>query len=203
MLKSKKHWLSFLTLIVFMFFAVASKTSNTHKETFSYEDSYEIPSPQGNFIEMNDGSKVYGNDISWKTGLTVKDIITLDKEKYKISDVKGFMRYGNYYTRYHKEYIQRLVHGKINVYVRNVDVVTTTPMNGHNYTDVKNKIEYYYQIGEDGDLKKFDRSDIQGLLQDCPAAAKMADISKKQLQKELEDDPTYMNKVFHLYSNCK
>lgn len=204
MYRSKKHWLSVLTLLVFVVFALASKSSKVSRETFGYTDTREDVSTKGNYIVMEDGTKVYGNSISWKSGLIVKDVVTIDKKQYKISDVKGIMLGASYYTKFHKEYLQRLVHGKINVYVKHEEHVSTSTINGHIYYDSKTGTEYYYQIGEDGDLKKFNRGDIQGLLKDCPTAAAMADISKKQLNKALEEDPNYMNKVFHIYnSGCK
>lgn len=204
MYRSKKHWLSVLTLLVFVVFALASKSSKVSRETFGYTDTREDVSTKGNYIVMEDGTKVYGYAIGWQSGLTLKDVVVMDEKKYKISDVKGFMRGGNYYTRFHKGYIQRLVHGKINVYVKHEDHVSAINENGRLYYNSNTRTEYYYQIGEDGDLKKFNRGDIQGLLKDCPTAAAMADISKKQLNKALEEDPNYMNKVFHIYnSGCK
>lgn len=205
MSSGKRQFFSFLTIVVFMLMAIASKVGDVQKSMFSY-GTHEETVGKGNYIEKNDGTKIYGNNISWKSGAAVKDVITLDDTKYKIEDIKGFLRGGDYMIRFGNEYIQRVVRGKINVYAQ-IEEVVVISNNGRGGTTTNHatKTNYYYQMGDDGELKKFDgKNDIARIVHDCPTALAMADISNKQFEKEIENDPSYANRIFDIYNNgCK
>ncbi|HMD00510.1 MAG TPA: hypothetical protein VKH37_10165 [Ferruginibacter sp.] len=199
----------FVTLSVcalFILFAVASKVNKIHYGAFNYSNQVEDMSDTRNYVELNDGTKVYGNKISWKTGLLVKDQIKIDDNKYKISETRGYRYNNSYYKRFKNEYIQRIVHGKANVYVQFTDVTeTTTDRNGFSHTRSYTRTDQWGQIGETGEMVGLaGQKDIKKLLADCPAAVELADLSDKKIRKAIKANRNYMNEIFDTYNNgCK
>src|SRR5215469_6945884 len=127
---STKHLLSFSCIIVFAFFALASRVNKIHYGAFNYSNRVEDPNDRKNFLELNNGTHVYGNKISWKAGLFVKDQIKIDDQKFKLSEVRGYQKDQVYFGRLGNDYIQRIVHGKINVYVQFTEVTSTSTDHG-------------------------------------------------------------------------
>src|SRR5450631_2355722 len=99
MKKTKKHIYSFCCLAAFTFFALASKVNQIHLGAFNYQNKVEDVSDTRNYLLMNDDSKVYGDKISWKSGLLIKDQIKIDDQKFKILEVKGYQRDRVFYGR--------------------------------------------------------------------------------------------------------
>ncbi len=125
-MKNQKHLLSGFALLIFTVFALASRVNKIHYGAFNYSNPVEDPAETRNYLLMDDGTKIYGDKISWKSGLIFKDQIKIDDQKYKIKEVRGYQQKGVFYGRLKSTYIKRIVHGKINVYVEFTDVTTTS-----------------------------------------------------------------------------
>lgn len=206
MKSTTKHLFSGCVLIVFAFFALASRVNRIHMGAFNYSNRVEDSSDTRNYLMLNDGTKIYGDKVSWKSGMLVKDQIKIDDQKYKISEVKGYQKKQVFYGRLKNTYIQRIVHGKINVYVDFTNVTTTTPgPNGTMMTNNYVRTDHYSQQGEDGPLVVFaNQTDIENLVSGCPLAVEMVHKSDRQLRKAIRHDRNYMNNIFNVYNNgCK
>lgn len=205
-MKNKKHLLSFCCLVIFAFFALASRVNKIHLGAFNYSNRVEDPADTRNFIQMNDGSKIYGEKISWKSGLLVKDQIKIDDQKFKLSEVKGYQQNRIYYGRLKNDYIQRIVHGKINVYVQFTQVTSTsTDHSGFSHTSTYTRTDHYSQRGENGPLVAFgSQKDIKELVAGCPISEEMAEKSNHQIRKAVRNNRNYLNDIFEIYNNgCK
>lgn len=205
-MRNQKHLLSFCCLAIFAFLALASRVNKIHLGAFNYKNRVEDPADTRNYIQMNDGSKVYGETISWKSGLLVKDQIKVDDQKFKISEVRGYQRDRVYYGRLKNDYIQRIVHGKINVYVQFTQVAQTmTDHSGFTHTTYYTRTDHYSQRGDNGPMVVFgSQKDIQELVAGCPISEEMAAKSNHQIRKAIRNDHNYLNDIFEIYNNgCK
>jgi len=200
-----KHLLSFSALVIFAIFAISSAVNKIHYGAFNYHHSKEEQS--GNYLLKNDGTKVFGDKISWKSGLLVKDQIKIDDQKFKIPEIRGYFEKGVFHSRLKNEYIQRIVHGsKINIYVQFTLVTTTsTDHGGFSHTSTYTRTDHYSQRGENGQLEPFgSQKDIRQLVDGCPLAEEMASKSNHQIRKAIRQDPSYLNEIFEVYNNgCK
>jgi hypothetical protein len=206
MKSTTKHLLSGCVLIVFALFALSSRVNRIHLGAFSYSNRVEDSSDTRNYLMLNDGTKIYGGKVGWKSGMLVKDQIKIDDQKYKISEVKGYQDKQVFYVRLKNIYIQRIVHGKINVYVDFTNVTTTSVgPNGFIQTHTYVRTDHYSQQGEDGPLVVFaNQTDIENLVSGCPLSVEMVHKSDRQLRKAIRHDRNYMNNIFNVYNNgCK
>ena len=202
----RKNFLSVIVVAFFVVVALASAVNNIHYNAFNYTNKIEDASPQGNYLLKTDGTKVYGDKIKWKSGLLVKDQIEIDGQKFGPNEVSGYYKEGTFYGRNGGDYIQRIVHGKVNVYVKFTEVTTTSTsssgyMNTHSYT----RTDHYAQRGDNGPMIALaGQSDIKQVVSDCPAAVEMADISNSAMRKAIKKDKNYLNSIFDTYNNnCK
>lgn len=205
MKNQRKNLLSICVLIVFAFFALSSAVNKIHLGAFNYSNRVEDPKDPGNYLLMNDGTKVYGGKITWKSGLLVKDQIKIDDQKFKITEVRGYQANRVFYGRLRNDYIQRIVHGKINVYVQFTQVTSTsTDHSGFMHTYTYTRTDHYSQIEDDGPMVVFgSQQAIKKLVAGCPVAEAMADKSNHQIRKAIRKDPNYLNEIFEVYNdNC-
>lgn len=198
-----KQLLSLSVIGFFIFLAFAS--NKIQYGAFNYNNQVEDRKEKRNFIEREDGSRIYGERISWKSGLLAKDQIQIDKEKFKISDIRGYQFEGTYYGRLQNEYIKRIVHGKINVYVMFTEFTTTTNQNGRIINRSETRAIHYAQKGEGAPMVAFGgQKAIKELVSDCPLAVEMADLSNGKLSKKIRKNGNYLNEIFETYNNgCK
>jgi hypothetical protein len=206
MTATKKIFLSCCTLVVFALFALSSKVNNIHFGAFNYANRVEDPSDLKNFLLLDDGTKVHGDRVSWKSGILVKDQIRIDDQKFKITEVKGYQTGGVFYARFHNDYIKRIVRGSINVYVKFTQVTTTSTDNsGFMHTSTYTRTDQYGQKGDDGPMIGLaSHEDIQKMVADCPIAVEMASKSNKEMRKAIRKNRNYLNSIFDVYNNgCK
>ena len=201
--KPKQHLFAICTALFFILFALASKVNKIHYGAFNYGNQVEDRSDTKNYIVKNDGTKIYGEKISWKSGLIVKDQIKIDDQKFKISEIRGYQYDGVFHGRLKNEYIKRIIHGKINVYVQFTQVSTsTTDMNGHTRYSSYTRTDQYGQVGDDGPMIGLaGQKDIKKLLSDCPLAVEMVSLSNSKMRKAIKKNRNYMNEVFDVYNN--
>lgn len=199
---------STIALAIFALLAIGSaKVNKIHCGAFSYIP-YGEERGHDNYVLLNDGRKVYGEKISWKTGLLVKDQIKVGDEKFPIRDTRGYYANGNYFGRIGKvDYAKRIVHGKLNVYYTE-DMQTTTSTNsqtGMMRTTTRMVCVHYVQVGENGELEAIaNQSDIKKYVSDCPEAVAMIDKKNSQIRKAIRKDRNYLNTIFIVYNNgCK
>jgi hypothetical protein len=201
-----KNLVSALILIGFAFLAIASSVNKLHLGAFTYGNRVEDPSYTKNFIEMNDGTKVYGDKIDWQSGFLLKDQIKIDGQKYKIRDVRGYQKDQVFFGRLNITYMKRIVHGKINVYVDFTNVTqTSADRNGFAHTTSYTRTDHYSQRGDSGPMVAIaGQSDIEDLVNSCPLAVEMAHKSNHQIRKAIKHDRNYLNEIFDVYNNgCK
>jgi hypothetical protein len=203
MLFKSKQLLCICTLGLFIFLALAS--NKIHYGAFRYDNQVEDRSEKKNYIEKEDGSRIYGEKITWKSGLLAKDQIQIDKEKFKISDIRGYRQGQTYYGRLGNEYIKRIVRGKINVYVKFSEVTSTTNENGRLKTSTYTRTDHYAQKGDGGTMTVFGgQNAIKKMVGDCPVALEMADLSNGKMRKRIKKNKNYLNEIFETYNNdCK
>jgi len=202
----KKQLLSLLVVAVFGLLALASKVNKIHYGAFNYDNRIEEPSPQGNYLDLADGTRMYGKKVSWKSGLLVKDGVKIDDHKYKMNEVLGYYADGVYYTRQGNEYIKRIVRGKINIYVKFTEVTsTTTDARGFTRSRTYTRTDHYAQKGNDPKLLPVaGQSDMKALVADCPEAVAMADLSNRQMRRTIKKNRNYLNSIFEVYNRgCK
>lgn len=203
-MKQNKNFLSLLTLIAFGLLAVASGgPPSLQSNAFYWENGIENDTEQATYLVKNDGTKVYGKKINWKGGTIIKDQINIDDQKFPSKEIRGFKRDTVYYGRLAFSFIKRVVHGKLNIYY---DVVTGTSTSTDSQGNIRSRTTsttvFYAQQGEKGEMiRLYDIEDIKKLVEDCPLAASMVDIHKKQLKKELKNDRQYLTKLINIYNN--
>ncbi|MGZ3957820.1 MAG: hypothetical protein ACXVBT_08035 [Flavisolibacter sp.] len=199
----RKNLLSATCVILFAMLAMASAVNKIHYGAFNYNNNVEDKEDTRNYIVKNDGTKVYGNKVTWKSGFLTKDQIQIDDQKFKITEVSGYQKDKTYYGRFGKEYIQRIVHGKINVYVQFVQVTSSYVdhngvMTSHNAT----RTYQYAQKGETGPMTELaGQDDIKKLVSDCSLAVQLADISNTKMRKAIRKNRNYLNNIFEIYNN--
>src|SRR5689334_5025062 len=161
---STSRLLSLLTFLIFVVLTNSCKVvGEFNSESFDsnrYPENIEDMRP---YVEMNDGSKVFGKGISIKNS-----DVTIEDKKFKNSEIRGFFNGTNYYATHKAQFIKRIVRGKINVYLethpqkRTKDGITHVA-----YTVVM----YFAQKGDDGKMEYIGtRDDISRLVADCPLA---------------------------------
>jgi regulator of RNase E activity RraB len=194
----KKKLLSVCTLVVFITLAMGSAVNKIHMDAFKMGNKVEDMNDRRNYLEKNDGTRVYGKKIIWQSGFLTKQKISIDKQDYKFSEIKGFRTEDKYYGISDGEYIPRVVHGKLNVYLKKTEhyIVGSNP---------KTSFNYYLQKGDNGAMIIMVKNDdLKKAVADCPLAASMIDKSNKQLRKSIRKDHNFLNSVFDVYNNdCK
>ncbi|MBI5857458.1 MAG: hypothetical protein HZB42_07385 [Sphingobacteriales bacterium] len=204
-MKLKKNIISFMSVAVFVFLAAGSaKINKIHCGAFSYFNSSEEPGNGRGYVEMNDGKKIYGEEISWQTGLILKDLIKVDGEKIKIKDTRGYFKNGNYYGRIGGSYAKRIIHGKLNVYYTEgtVTVASTNSRTGVTTFRERPTCTHYVQVGDDGELNPIaGQKDIIKYVKDCPKAMEMIDKKDSQIRKAIRKNGSYLNDIFVIYNN--
>lgn len=189
---------SLFTLLVFFILALAcAKISTIRCSSVIHTQPKE--EMDKNYLLTNNDQKIYGNDITYKTSLIGKKEITIDNQKFKISEIKGYFKSPTFYMRAGSDYAQRIIHGKVNVYLN--QSYRTVNVAGSSSTSM-NMCDYYYQLGKSGDLIPLkDQKDIKRAVSGCSTAEAMADINSSRMRKALKADPWYINKIFELYNN--
>ena len=186
--------LLFCVLILVPGCTVAPVTSALFNPNVSVEEDYE----EGNYLIRNDGSKVYGKKIKGMYGIAVKDYISIDGQKFKPSEIKGYRDGKFFYGRHNSDYNKRVVHGAINIYVG--QEIRRTTSNATNITRNETRTYNYYQKGENGELILFGDADIKYIVRGCAKAEAMADKSPKELRQALRKNPGYLNDIFEVYN---
>lgn len=202
----KTHLLSFAVLGVFIFLALASAANKIHYNAFNYNNKVEDPTEKNNYLVKTDGTKIYGDKITWKAGALVKDQVKIDDQKFGFDEIKGYMNNNAYYEKKGSDFIKRIVHGKINVYVQFTHVTSTgTDFRGAMRTRSYTRTDHYAQVGDDGPMIIIaGQKQIKQMVSGCPLAVEMADISDSQMRKAIKKDPNYLNSIFDVYNNgCK
>lgn len=202
MTKKKRNLFSALAAAVFLTLAAGSSGVNKiHCGAFSRMPNGESTDRQ-NYVELHDGSKVYGKSIKWKTGLLVKDQIKIDDIAHHIKETRGYFSNGIYYGRLGNSYAQRLVHGKLNLYFTE-DWVSTTDSRGR--MTQRLTCRHYVQVGDNGPMKAIgDQSDIKEYVSSCPKAFEMVDKKDREIRRAIRKNRNYLNEVFITYNQgCK
>ncbi|MBL7710267.1 MAG: hypothetical protein JNJ86_14420 [Chitinophagaceae bacterium] len=204
----RKTLYSLAAAVGFLVIAAGSSSVNKiHCGAFSRAQTGEETSAD-NYVVLNDGSKVFGDKISWKSGLLVKDQIKVGDEKFAIRETKGYFANGNYYGRINSSnYAKRIIHGKLNVYYTEdwTTYTTTNSRTGAMRTSQRLVCIHYVQRGDNGPIEAIaNQKDIREYVKDCPASMEMVDKRDKEIRRAIRRNGFYLNKVFVIYNNgCK
>ena len=204
----KKNLLSIAAVILFMFLAMATVK---YHGPFDLDKMVEDKSDNRNYLLKNDSTKVYGEKIKLNNAIWSKHSIRIDKNEFKVKDIKGYRENGIYYASFSKQYIQRVVHGNLNVYFMLATVAgavetTTTHDELNNAHSISHNTHhtttlYFVQKGEDGIFESMTNDNIKDFVQDCPLAYKMVNKSHSKLREALKKDHDLISKVFEIYNN--
>lgn len=200
------HIFSLLIVIAFLVIAAGSaRVNKIHCGAFNTRPTGEDKGEQ-NYVVLNDGTRLPGDKISWKSGLFAKDQIKVGDEKIKIKDTRGYFSKGVYYGRLGNSYIRRIIHGKLNVYYSEEWVTTTsTSHSGQMRTSNRLKCVHYVQVNDDGELMVIaNQKDIMAYVKDCPDALEMIDKKDREIRRSIRRNPNYLNEIFITYNKgCK
>lgn len=180
-------------------------------DAFDRGKSVEEDTTRAHYLLKNDGTRIEGDKMEWKSGGLNRKEAVMDGKAYPTKELKG-ARIGNgYFANIDKQLARRIVRGKINVYALGKMRVVADRDSYHQTANktvsgyksaVQVTYTYYSQMGEDGEIKKLDDiDDIRKLLSDCPAALSMLDTKNEEVKKALKKEGGYLNKVFEVYNN--
>lgn len=206
MTKTKRNFLSVITVIIFLTLAVGSAVNRIHFGAFNTGNATVKGEDSRNYLLKNDGTKIYGETVTWKSGIVLKNQISIDSQRFKISEIKGYKSSNIYYGRFRNEYIKRIIQGKLNVYIRYSEVTTTSmDRNGGMRMRTYTRTDHYAQKGTDGEMINIpDQYVIANLVKDCPLAYNMINISDSKIRAELKKNGNFLNRIFEIYNNgCK
>lgn len=206
MTKTKRNFLSLITVIIFLTLAVGSAVNRIHFGAFNTGNATVKGEDSRNYLLKNDGTKIYGEKVTWKSGIILKDQISIDDQTFKISEIKGYKSSNIYYGRLRNEYIKRIIQGKLNVYIRYSEVTSTsTDRNGSMRVRTYTRTDHYAQKGTDEEMINIpDQYVIAKLVKDCPLAYNMINISDSKIRAELKKNGNFLNRIFEIYNNgCK
>lgn len=206
MTKTKRNFLSLITVIIFLTLAVGSAVNRIHFGAFNTGNATVKGEDSRNYLLKNDGTKIYGEKVTWKSGIILKDQISIDDQTFKISEIKGYKSSNIYYGRLRNEYIKRIIQGKLNVYIRYSEVTSTsTDRNGSMRVRTYTRTDHFAQKGTDGEMINIpDQHVIAKLVKDCPLAYNMINISDSKIRAELKKNGNFLNRIFDIYNNgCK
>jgi len=202
-----RHFYSALAAAFFILIAAGSaKVNKIHCGSFSYSSPQDDRMEKRDYVELLDGSKVYGDDASAKTGMFVKDHIRIGKEKIPLKETRGYLSDGTYHKRQGTNFMTRIIHGKLNVYYDQRVVTThTTSANGTMRMSNRTICYHYVQVGDNGELKAIaNQRDIIEYVKDCPKALEMIDKKDKEIRRSIKRERDYLNQIFRIYNNdCK
>jgi hypothetical protein len=193
-----KKILFLLTLLVFLMFAISCNVYKFRCGSFNTEDLKDESENSSNFILKNDGTKVYGDKITYQYGVLLKKEITIDEQKFSSAEVRGYHAKGVYYGRIGGKFVKRIIHGKLNVYV---EELMTNKYYAEKFTTSNSQCSHYVQKGETGNLVMItSQKDIMQFVGDCQKAVEMINLSAGKIRKAIKQDDNYLNKIFENYN---
>jgi hypothetical protein len=192
----------YTTIVAVLFMLIAGASSQGNKiycGAFSYSNIGEDQNESRSYLEKNDGTRLYGEGISSKTGQLVKDFIKIGDEKFRVKEIRGYFSHGYYYGRFNNGYAKRIIHGKLNVYYT-LDHLLNVDSKGRESTS---EVCYHYvQVGDDGEIHFIaNQKDIQQYVKDCPKSMEMIDKKYKELMQSIRRNRDYLNQIFIIYNN--
>lgn len=203
--KALKQLLSICSLAFFIIIAIASAANKLSHIPYDATKNLEDTSETSGYLLKNDGTKVYGNKVKWQSGIILKDQVSIDGQKFKMSEIKEFSA-GGYYARVKTDFVKRVIQGKINVYAYYISTTSTTfDSKGNMRMRTFIPEGQFLQKGEGNELVLVtDVATIKNAVADCPLALQMIDISNSKLKKNIKKDNSYLRKVIDVYNNnCK
>ena len=194
-----KKSLSIICVLFFILLAMSS-SKNMGVGFFYKNDMVEDASDTRNYLEKNNGDKVYGDKILLRSKMLKKDKIAIDGQEYNLPDIIGFRESNVYHGRYGGGYFQRVVHGKINIYYAGI-----TNHSGQMASQSSQSVFYYSQVGNLNNLVPItNKNDFLNLLNGCQASIDMLNKKNRHLSRAVKEDQRYFNKMFEIYNNdCK
>jgi hypothetical protein len=166
---------------------------------------FRSPDSSQGYVELNDGKKIYGNNLAVDI-YSVKKNIKIGDTVLRFKDTRGYFAGGEYYARAGGTYAKRYVTGKINIYWTDYrfDYDQTT-FKGKTHTYTASGCIYYAQKGDSAELISLDTfKDLKEVVKDCPKSLAMINKSDKDIRKAIKENPHYLKEIISIYNdNCK
>lgn len=174
------------------------------RETISpglFYSSYNEDSKENEaYVIKKNGDTVWGKKIDGvKSGFTTA-YVELDKQKFDFREIKGYRDRQTFFITQGKQKVKRILHGPLlNIYMDNRMKTISDNPNGEFHNVI------FAQKGENGQLVRFKNlKEFKKIIDDCPLAAKMADMSEKEFYKIIRTDNFYFYKIVAVYNaGCK
>ena len=203
----KRNILNIVVVFFFLFITSFSYQKYPGKLLygFFYHDNIvEDVSDKRNYIEKNNGEKIYGEVIKLDVGLFKQTKVRIDSQEFLMYEIIGFRESDRYFLRYNNYFVRRIVHGKINIY--EFDSSERVPnSDGVNFLMTGTLYNYFSQVGDHSNLKKIRRySKYKKIVVGCQTSSDLANKKRMELAKETEKNQKFFNRIIEIYNNgCK
>ena len=192
-------FLPFATLIIFQSCAINKLYCGAFNTMAKAGDTTD----NANYIIKEDGTKIYGKEIYYQYGLALRELVIIDGQRFKTSEVRAYQQDGDYYIRTGNRFSKRFVSGKLNVYLRDYTVYKLDSRTGVGHHE--GRCAHYVQEGDSGKLVLITSwKQIKPFVADCPKSLKVISQKPSKIRKAIRKDPDYLNRVFENYNagNC-
>jgi hypothetical protein len=184
-----------------IFLLSGCKTLKLECSSFNHQNS-KVGISGSNYLLLNDGSKVFGNEIKSAWGILTKDKVVIDGKLFLIKDVQGYYQDGIYYGRLGMDYIKRIIDGKLSLYSVEERVgVTNVVVNGIDGISLS-VCSFYITNTPNGQMKKIKTiEDIRKYLLSCPKALDALKKTDKEIKSSIQGDISFLNSVIETFNN--
>lgn len=190
-------------MVTSLFFVQSSTAQKNIGNYFSGETNVMVDSAGRGFVDLIDGTRIYGNKVD--VGGNFRVIIIVDKVKYELDKVKGVqlgkvkgsMYSSEYLTNFNGTLCETIVLGtKISVYKGSTQVTVDNKM------EIYNDYFYIKNGGKPKRLKSLE--DAVEAIGDCKATKDISSFTFKDLRQELKENKQFLNEYFDKYNKeCK
>jgi hypothetical protein len=146
---------------------------------------------KGDFVELFDGTVVNGT-ISEVKG----NFVVINGNNYRVKNIRSYQYRSVYKTAYKKDFLRRIVKGKINVYERSIRYA------GNPFGATSSErgggagIHYYIQKGDSGKFEFFDIKTLERMVKDNSKALYWVNEYKKLKKK----NDSYLDYAIEAYN---
>ena len=197
-MKENKSKFEYPLILIFTFVLLAQETKSQWKtiqcSSFSLRSYGEDSTDKRNYLELIDGTKVYGQEISWQRGLG-KNEVKIDDKRYDFKDVRGYFKKGRVSLRIGNDFAIRFILGKLSVYF-----LETFQPSFERGSQTRMVCDIYVQ-GKSGLDRVVDKEDIMDWVKDCPKSAAMINKTNKEIKEAIRKNNDYLNQIFIIYNN--
>jgi hypothetical protein len=189
-----KHDLKSLVIIfcaASLLYGCATVSHSTSMDPYAF--NYVAPADTRHYVMMNDSSIVYGKKVvGWSLGVFSKKNLHIDGRPVNASEILGFQNKEGFWAKLEDDAVaRRLITGRISVYRRFIEL-----SNGARVGRI------YFQKNA-GPIREISgREELKRMMQECPKAFDMLNISGEEYTRILKKEPYYLQSVIEIYNKC-